>query len=380
MLAFRRRQPVNALCRSGAVLPLVAMLLPIVLVLAGFAINIAYIQLCQTELQISTDVAAKAAGRTFAKDRDPTMALAIANRAGRLNTVAGEPLSFDMSDINIGVATLAKADGRYEFVPDDGSMTSFNSLEILGHRDGGSSLGEIATFFPNFMGTGSFGLSTTSVSTQVEVDVAVVLDRSGSMAYADDEPAVFPPFPAAAPADWEFGDEAPKDSRWRDAVSAVKSFLADLTISPLDERVSLVTYADGARIDKDLTDKYHEIESKLADHTKDLDGGGTNISAGMQAGQAALSTGKARDFSAKVVIVMTDGKVSVGGSPTGWARSLADDGIMIITITFSNEADQSLMKNVAAIGNGFHIHAKDSTALTEAFKSISRKLPTMLTR
>ena len=75
------------------------------------------------------------------------------------------------------------------------------------------------------------------------IEVALVLDRSGSMAYADNEPAVYPPIPAAAPYDWDFGDPAPNLARWRNAVVSVEAFLTELNKSSLNERVSLVTSA-----------------------------------------------------------------------------------------------------------------------------------------
>lgn len=364
----------------GAVLPLVVVMLPVIFILAAFAINIAYIQLCQTELQISTDVAAKAAGRNYAIHRDFDQALAIANQAGQLNQVAGAALSFEADDLKTGMATLATTGGRYEFSETSFDSDPVNSLELVGRRESDSANGEIGIYLPTFLGANQFEIRTTSVSTQVEVDVAIVLDRSGSMAYASNEAAVFPPYPAAAPLGWDFGSPAPTPCRWRDAVASVNSFLSQLSTTPLDEQVALATYADGARIDQDLTRSYGDIQTALNQHTRQLDGGGTNIAAGLQAAQAALSADGARSFASKVIIILTDGKRSVGPNPTSMAQSIADDGTMIIAITFAQEADQGTMQKIAEIGNGFHIHAVDSTALLNAFETVNRKLPTILTR
>ena len=49
--------------RRGAVLVLMALLLPIVLMLSAFAMNVANMELNRTELQVSTDAAARAGGR-----------------------------------------------------------------------------------------------------------------------------------------------------------------------------------------------------------------------------------------------------------------------------------------------------------------------------
>lgn len=373
--------------RNGAILPLMAVMLPILLLFAGFAINVAYMQLCQTELQISTDVAAKAAGRVYAIERDPVRALEVANEAGQLNFVAASPLAFSSDDLRIGTSTLLSGGDRYAFVAasvsdddDDETITTFNAIELLGHRDSDCDMGEVKTYFPSLVGTGSFGISTSSVSTQVEVDIALVIDRSGSMAYASDEPAVFPPIPIAAPADWGWGQPAPPDSRWLDAVSSVDTFLSDLTSSPMDEAVALITYADGARIDQPLTKEYWRIGDMLAGESAGLDGGGTNIASGLQAGEAALATALSRDFAARVVVILTDGKRSVGSNPVYWAKSLAENGVMVIAVTFSDEADQATMKKVAEIGNGFHVHATNRQDLKNAFRAIGNRLPTLLTR
>ncbi|MEM7784393.1 MAG: pilus assembly protein TadG-related protein, partial [Planctomycetota bacterium] len=53
--------PVRA--RRGAIAPLFAVILPMLLIFAGFAINLAYMQLVNTELKIATDATSHAGGR-----------------------------------------------------------------------------------------------------------------------------------------------------------------------------------------------------------------------------------------------------------------------------------------------------------------------------
>ena len=53
--------------RKGAVLPLFALLLPVIMILCGFAINMAYMQLVATEMKVSTDVASHAGGRALSE-------------------------------------------------------------------------------------------------------------------------------------------------------------------------------------------------------------------------------------------------------------------------------------------------------------------------
>ena len=51
--------------RKGAIVPMFAILLPVLLIFCGFAINLAYMQVVTTELKIATDCAAHAGGRAM---------------------------------------------------------------------------------------------------------------------------------------------------------------------------------------------------------------------------------------------------------------------------------------------------------------------------
>ena len=51
--------------RDGAIVPLFAILLPVLLVLAAYSVNLAYMQLTTTELRIATDVTSHAGGRAL---------------------------------------------------------------------------------------------------------------------------------------------------------------------------------------------------------------------------------------------------------------------------------------------------------------------------
>ena len=54
-----------SLTRKGAVAPLFACLLPVLFMLSGFAINVAYMQLRSTEIKVASDAAAHAGGRAM---------------------------------------------------------------------------------------------------------------------------------------------------------------------------------------------------------------------------------------------------------------------------------------------------------------------------
>ena len=373
MTRIQRRTP-----RNGAILVLFTALLPVLIVLAGFAINVSHMELCRTELRTSTDAAARASGRTLALTGDVVAARTAGRDAAGRNEVAGSPLLLADSDFNFGRATRPSQSSRYVFTP---GGTSFNSVQVVGRREAGSPGGPITLFFPSFLGAHQYQTTQEAISTQVELDVCLVIDRSGSMAYADTEVAAYPPGPAAGPVDWEFCDPVPSPSRWVDTVGAVSDFLDILSTSPQSEFVSLVTYSDSSSLDVDLTSSYSSIVDSLNGHCATFCGGGTAIGRGINEGVRALTQrGFDRYWAAKVIIVLTDGIHNTGESPESAAENASDGGIMVFAVTFSDEADQETMEDVADDGGGRHFHAAVGSDLQAVFQDIAHSLPSLITR
>ena len=79
--------------RAGATMVTVVILLPVLFILAAMAINLAYIQVVRTKVQIVTDAAARAAGRVYAETGDEAQALAAAQQLAALSTQSN-PRSF----------------------------------------------------------------------------------------------------------------------------------------------------------------------------------------------------------------------------------------------------------------------------------------------
>ena len=88
--------------RRGAIIPLMAIIFPVLLILAGLAINIAYLELSQTELQATSDAAVRAAGRTYAMTGDETQALQAANLVGQENSVGNKVIRYESGDLQFG--------------------------------------------------------------------------------------------------------------------------------------------------------------------------------------------------------------------------------------------------------------------------------------
>ena len=96
--------------------------------------------------------------------------------------------------------------------------------------------------------------------------------------------------------------------------------------------------------------------------------------------EAATDPTYARDFASKVVVLMTDGVHNYGRNPLSAANSLADEGVTVFTITFSDEADQPRMQEVANRTGGKHFHAITAVQLQNAFREIARSLPMLITK
>ena len=70
-------------------LPLIAICLPLFIIAAAFAVDVAYMQLARTELRTATDAAARAGAKTLSMSQNQTTARAAAVAAAAKNKVAG---------------------------------------------------------------------------------------------------------------------------------------------------------------------------------------------------------------------------------------------------------------------------------------------------
>ena len=78
--------------RRGAMLVLIAICLPLCVIMAAFAVDVAWMQLVRTELRTATDAAARAGAKELSLSQDTAAARDRAKQAARRNKVAGEPL------------------------------------------------------------------------------------------------------------------------------------------------------------------------------------------------------------------------------------------------------------------------------------------------
>lgn len=173
--------------RRGAVIPLFAILLPVMLVVAGLAINIAQLRLVKTEMRVATDAAAHAGGRALSIHQTTSAAVNKAKEIAALNSVNGVPLVITNDAlVGFGFSTRsANGYGRYEFANRsraaiDAGTQQVNSVSMLGQMN-------VPLMFRWTSSMGSVPLSAASIATQVDRDIGLVLDTSGSMLFYEDE-------------------------------------------------------------------------------------------------------------------------------------------------------------------------------------------------
>ena len=79
-----------------------------------------------------------------------------------------------------------------------------------------------------------------------------------------------------------------------------------------------------------------------------------------------------------MLILLTDGIITQGDDPVALAALALTQNIKVHTITFSAQADQALMEQVAIAGGGTFHHAPDSATLHAIFQQLAETLPAML--
>lgn len=409
----RKMKFTNCSSRKGAVLPFFALLLPIIFLLCGLAINTAHLQLIKTEMRVATDAAAHAGGRAMSIYQTTDDAIAWAEYVASQNQVGGQPLTIEVAEsVDFGFSTRADGFGRYEFgevarAAVDAGTAQANSISVIGHMNVPLAIRAI----PN---VSSVDVSARAVATQVDRDIAIVLDRSGSMLeYHDTEELndeIIADYYAYRIGYWDAVDalnapyryfsqdvldnlsgdmyeyaydvryrwwRAPRHSRWYQLDQAVDAFLDVLEDTDQEELVSVATFSSSARLDHALTLDYDPIRTMVGNTDPS---GATGIGLGIQQAVPSIMTAAdARPFAAKTIVILTDGINNRSPDPVWVTQQLMQQyNITIHTVTFTSGADQTAMQNVAAEGFGKHYHANTGDELVEIFEEIANNLPTIL--
>jgi Flp pilus assembly protein TadG len=369
MQAFRASHTVSP--RRGAVLVLMTVLFPVVLVICLFSVNVAYMALLRTELRVSTDAAARAAGATYSFTDDEAEAIAVAQQFALLNKVGGVGLALAEEDVEFGRSTQPSAGARYEFVAEESGVR--NAARV-------NAIGRIRSLFAGGMfADATFSPTKSATATYANVDICLVLDRSSSMKLYTWETGGM-----ISTSDPRFCQVPHADSRWVALSNAVSAFVEVLESSSAVEHVAVVSYSSvynmpcspsaslpASRIDSHLSGDLTTTLNAMATLNSTNWGGMTEIDAGVIKGREVLTDPTlSRPHARKIMIVLTDG-LYTNTDPTPQAAIAASLGITVHSVTFGSGANQQTMSNVAAAGGGTFHHAPDPETLEEVFRKLA---------
>ncbi len=298
---------------------------------------------CQAGGGLHRVPAARAGAEALSRTQDVNAAIDRAIQIANLNQVAGKNLRIRRDQVVVGQASSGSG-GLFDFDP-KGQV--INAVRVTGTRTAGSLDGPVGLMFGPLFGVTKFEPIQTSSAVRTDRDIALVLDVSGSM---ND----FGRFPALQ--------------------NALNSFLGELSRTSQTELVSLTVYSTNSRKKLDLTNNLAAISSSFS---SERPAGFTAIGEGLKTGIATLKDKKfARPFASKTVVLMTDGNHNTGESPDTVA--LRNKDITVHTITFSQSANQTLMRRVADVTGGTYLHAETNEQLERAFREIARQLAVLL--
>lgn len=378
-LPCRRRQ------RKGSTAVVFVFLLNIVIILGVFICEYSYLKLAQTELRIAVDACARAASAEYGVSKNLDKAVVAAQQMATFYRVGGREFSLEAEDVISGSIT-PNVDGTYEFSPD---ATPINAFRIATGFTEGSLLGGIDALFPEVHGVERFQIINQSTVAEIDLEVVLVLDRSGSMAF--DLSGYSWQYPNGE--SWYQNYFLPPDavgSRWAALESALNLFAEVLEQKTKKVPVAVTSYSTDystwseyfeslftsreVTLEQTFSTDYAELRESVEAIGEAAIIGGTNISAGMDLATEILESSPNHEYAYQIMIVLTDGQWNAGRSPVLAAHDAAEKGIKIYSVAFSNNADVETMQNVADIGGGKLYYAITQEELEEAFRQIAKSL------
>ena len=362
-----------------------------------------------------------------------------ARLAAELNTVAGSPLILSTNEADGEIVfgdSLRDGKARFAFTP-----VPESSLESGGLASGVQVNASHSTLLFFKIGeTNSFTPRASSVATQIERDIALILDRSASMfsfegqitnpgqgedylfevltdLYEDPANEITREEYLASIADYQGFQEsldmaarereytpgilslltgdlltyaetlnsdyrtdiaAPRFSRWHSLELGYAAFFDVLEQTDQVELVSVSSFNTDAGLDFALS---YDLVGARAIIEEIYPVRSTAIGKGMLVGFESLKADNARLGAVKTMIVMSDGLSKTGIEPVDAAEQIIneDPNVVINTVTFGAEADIDAMSEVARIGSGKHFHAENTVQLIEVFKELAATHRTLIT-
>jgi Flp pilus assembly protein TadG len=371
---------------------LTAFLLVALMVMSAMLLSMSYIDLSRSELRAATDAAARSAVIQLVNTQSQSQSKAAARNVASRYTVGGRAFSIRNADITFGSATQ-QANGSFQF---SAGSSPTNAARIEGLKTASASAGAVNLPLGTFVGRQTYATQLTATAMQLDHDLVLVLDRSGSMGWdLSANEFSYPAEKADRPVlENYFSPPHATSSRWAilsDAVDEMLDILADREVSA---RVGLVTFAntydfgryhaDTVTRERDLTSNYNNIRTSITSVGQKPLIGATDIAAGLTEAKDLLTTSaQARPKTAHpAIILFSDGIFTTGTDPVTYATQMyTDHKIVIHSVTFGADATARTRMNqiAAAAGKGLSLHADTADQLIASFRTIANSIPVMIT-
>lgn len=372
---------------------LIAFFLVVLIAMAAFAIDVAYMHLVRTQLRAATDAAAKAGVQALTTTQSDQAGINAAIAMAAKNRVAGRPLRLTASDIDLGQSQL-EPDGSWSFVA---GATPTRAMRINSSMSSSNANGAVPLFLGGMLGRNYFTPSESSVASSYELEVVLVLDRSHSMCFD------------LSGSDWSYPSPIYRDvnagiksvpranSRWKSLEKSVTTFATIVSQLNTPPRIAVVTWgseigrntteyaltgktAQAVTRDQGLTTNFGLVVSAVTSLSGKVMLGGTNMSAGIDEGTGVLTGADVRPYAERIMILMTDGQWNQGRDPLDAASDALGSGITIHTIGFLSAGQSSTLIDIAELTGGKYYAASNEDALENAFRELALTLPVVITK
>jgi Flp pilus assembly protein TadG len=344
---------------KGQVMLLFASVLPIFLGMTTMSVEVGMIYMTKNQLQVTADAAALASVQEIIAN-DPVGARNRAVSVAASNTVNGKAVALDpANDVEFG----RWVNGA--FVPDN---VNTDAVRVTARRTSQSANGALPLYFAP---------TATAVAKLANVDLVLVLDRSGSM---DDDTVYQNGVPV--------NGIQPMDS----LRVAAKSFVDDLKQD--FDNVGIVSYSSEGSKDEEITSDLQKIKAKIDDI--DQPKGYTNIGDGIDEALDEFRSNRARTSTVKIMVLLSDGAptcTATGSCNTSsWTKQSGTDhaiakaaeaaagDIIIHTISLGAGADRTLMQQIAQATGGKEFFSANGSGLSAVFEEVRKQIPVRLTQ
>jgi Ca-activated chloride channel family protein len=377
--------------RRGALVPMFAVVIIVLLAAALFSVDIAYIQLSCTQLRSAVDNSAKAAATALADGATATQAKAIAIEVASKNNVGGRQLPIDASQIELG-SLKPQNDGRWKFIPNGSPLVAARIDVRMQENESG---GPLNLFFGRVFGVNQFRPSSTATAGNLQTDIVLAYDRSHSMCF--DCSGVEWEYPPGVPAPFASMKTPPSNTgtRWQSLMRATDTFLKEVDANSVPPRIGLVSWASTVSTSSfeyaltgvtspDVTYESPvgatstEIRNKLQAKSTVPMLGATNMSAGLQAAMNHLLAADDKKPRWRMIILFSDGEWNQGSDPVTLIPALKAANIQVHTIRMLVDPKTTAMQDIAEGTGGKLFVTNNDAEMAAAFREIAGTLPVAL--